>query len=569
MSKKSKPTTLPTLYKILSGDQSCHGGNHTWSLPTADSPGEWQEVKGKLVRCSVGFHLTTHPYARHHGDETNAIYLVEVDQTKPILPPDHDEEEWVVSRVRLLRKMEGEELQAALHPYKPFPPPPHLYIITHDGKCCLTYTTFPLPNQGPGDWVDVPFDATEREGGIRLTQHPQHIAFREGVELFEAETEGPLYVDRSGNIRAARARLARRVPPSEMKRMGIGVEKQWKRGRAERGWKEIQKYEPRGLSPAERFIRTMVDHVGVDLKKNAQFDSDAHIFETIKLAILSGLEFRKATPFHDAAASSAKLEELYSIAVSCGNESATKAIENVLGRTPWVWSGERLSLGSEMFWRGRMASITRINDGEDTIRLVVTEKRPHTRGKSEWAREMLRTTVSKRWLVTREEFDVVAPRYVIYLRRAKLVDALVQRIKNKNFRINAISIWFWTKEDLCLVEDWLKMLGDKQTHRKSRIVVDMPTCIQQALADAQVDAIARQKIDTAIHKQLGPYPKSEDFGHKSWEWSDAVNVWDNKRATMRREEEGKRDTEIGRMARAVQAWQEANLEGHPSHYLSP
>jgi hypothetical protein len=43
-----------TYYKVLLGNRSYHGENHTWSLPTADGPGSWQT-------CEQGFSLTNNP----------------------------------------------------------------------------------------------------------------------------------------------------------------------------------------------------------------------------------------------------------------------------------------------------------------------------------------------------------------------------------------------------------------------------------------------------------------------------------------------------------------------------
>lgn len=45
------------LYKFLDGDQSCHGGAHTWSLPTDDGPGEWTTPIDDLSACERGYHL--------------------------------------------------------------------------------------------------------------------------------------------------------------------------------------------------------------------------------------------------------------------------------------------------------------------------------------------------------------------------------------------------------------------------------------------------------------------------------------------------------------------------------
>jgi hypothetical protein len=60
-------TETQTLYKVLVGGQSCHGGNLKWSLPQraedgSYTPGDWHRVSGDLTICVRGIHLTTAPY---------------------------------------------------------------------------------------------------------------------------------------------------------------------------------------------------------------------------------------------------------------------------------------------------------------------------------------------------------------------------------------------------------------------------------------------------------------------------------------------------------------------------
>jgi hypothetical protein len=60
-------TETQTLYKVLVGGQSCHGGSLKWSLPQqADdgsyTPGDWHRVSGDITICQRGIHLTTTPY---------------------------------------------------------------------------------------------------------------------------------------------------------------------------------------------------------------------------------------------------------------------------------------------------------------------------------------------------------------------------------------------------------------------------------------------------------------------------------------------------------------------------
>jgi hypothetical protein len=60
-------TETQTLYKVLVGGQSCHGGSLKWSLPQraedgSYTPGDWHRVSGDLTICERGIHLTTAPY---------------------------------------------------------------------------------------------------------------------------------------------------------------------------------------------------------------------------------------------------------------------------------------------------------------------------------------------------------------------------------------------------------------------------------------------------------------------------------------------------------------------------
>lgn len=46
------------LYKWLNGNQSCHAGKYTWSLPQNGEPGEWTSyLGGPLDPCARGYHL--------------------------------------------------------------------------------------------------------------------------------------------------------------------------------------------------------------------------------------------------------------------------------------------------------------------------------------------------------------------------------------------------------------------------------------------------------------------------------------------------------------------------------
>jgi hypothetical protein len=96
--------TTPKLYKILKKGQSCNGGDMVWSLPKRGKPGDWHEVKGTLMRCENGFHLTDRPLS--YRGEGRSAYEVEFDGD--ISEPRGNE--YVARKVRLIRHVPWKEL---------------------------------------------------------------------------------------------------------------------------------------------------------------------------------------------------------------------------------------------------------------------------------------------------------------------------------------------------------------------------------------------------------------------------------------------------------------------------
>jgi len=95
-----------TLYKVLRGGQSFHGGSLVWSLPTqrADGswePGAWHETPEARL-CSVGLHLTWDPPAWGGGLDDTEVYLVEAED---VGMRDLGAAKVVARRVRLLRRV--------------------------------------------------------------------------------------------------------------------------------------------------------------------------------------------------------------------------------------------------------------------------------------------------------------------------------------------------------------------------------------------------------------------------------------------------------------------------------
>jgi hypothetical protein len=91
----------PTAYKVLGANgESIHGGSLTWSLPTAEGPGEWHEVTGKVRCCSNGLHLTTAPVM--WWQEEARVFVVEHEGDEDREGAEDDK--FAVRRARLVRE---------------------------------------------------------------------------------------------------------------------------------------------------------------------------------------------------------------------------------------------------------------------------------------------------------------------------------------------------------------------------------------------------------------------------------------------------------------------------------
>jgi hypothetical protein len=99
-------------YKVLDSGRSCDGGDFTWSLPTADEPGEWHEIPAEqpLRLCAVGFHLTSDPVAGGWYRQGRTIYLAEYDGER--VGPVEGGDKCAVRKVRLVKRLDGAELAA-------------------------------------------------------------------------------------------------------------------------------------------------------------------------------------------------------------------------------------------------------------------------------------------------------------------------------------------------------------------------------------------------------------------------------------------------------------------------
>jgi hypothetical protein len=80
-------------------------------------------------------------------------------------------------------------------------------FLRTDGTSVFTGFSWPLPNGGPGDWVDAEVEPCR--SGIHACR-PEHLPLWAGQTLYEVELTGDVVEDRTKLI-ASRARLTRRV----------------------------------------------------------------------------------------------------------------------------------------------------------------------------------------------------------------------------------------------------------------------------------------------------------------------------------------------------------------------
>jgi hypothetical protein len=80
-------------------------------------------------------------------------------------------------------------------------------FLRPDGTSVFTGFSWPLPNGGPGAWVEAPVEPCR--SGIHACR-PEHLPLWAGRILYEVELDGEVVEDRTKVI-AGRARLTRRI----------------------------------------------------------------------------------------------------------------------------------------------------------------------------------------------------------------------------------------------------------------------------------------------------------------------------------------------------------------------
>jgi len=80
-------------------------------------------------------------------------------------------------------------------------------FLRADGTSVFTGFSWPLPNDGPGAWVEAKVEPCR--SGIHACR-PEHLALWAGPTLYEVELDGEIVEERTKLV-GARARLTRRV----------------------------------------------------------------------------------------------------------------------------------------------------------------------------------------------------------------------------------------------------------------------------------------------------------------------------------------------------------------------
>ena len=80
-------------------------------------------------------------------------------------------------------------------------------FLRRDGSSVFTGFRWPLPNGGPGPWVESEIDPCR--SGIHACR-PEHLPLWAGQTLYEVELDGEI-ADQRTKVIAARARLTRRI----------------------------------------------------------------------------------------------------------------------------------------------------------------------------------------------------------------------------------------------------------------------------------------------------------------------------------------------------------------------
>lgn len=140
------------------------------------------------------------------------------------------------------------------------------------------------------------------------------------------------------------------------------------------------------LSPAAQFVRIVYNHSG-HRKRGADSQFDGSQQDALELAIKAHLPFelddmqwiQRNCRFTWHAGNSDNWGEIYySVAVSCGNRSASRSFEKMKGRKPFIWKWEvdhhgagrgtsgrlndRLSVGDTFRCRGKLLTVTSFDD---------------------------------------------------------------------------------------------------------------------------------------------------------------------------------------------------------------
>lgn len=440
--------------------------------------------------------------------------------------------------------------------------PVTLYKLLRDGKSPHMGFVYSLPSKGePGDWQEARPEALQPHvNGFHLSSVPdQH--WRNGFEVYEVETEGevlgPLEYHEAEYV-ARKVRLVRRLLPADLDKLGVGVERSWRRSyRADPG--RIRKRVPTGASPVIQLLRVLYDHTGTSGNKSGDNLFNSVMRDGFSLAVKARMQFGVddiATIMRDMDGGDYGVgnEYAYGALVQSGNASAFKSWEKWSKRTPWLWVGERLYEGAKLRWLGRDCKVTSIRDKEDTI--IACAYRREKRGSGSYTYET--DKVEKRFTITRKDLAEVSA-------RRKAFDSFMESTKSLHESVNealgarigafardpekvSLSlIRAWTEEQRTEALNWAGLTK----HDAGKTTVKPPECPRFIVAAVTA---------TAIH---GAESKA------AWDaWWESVKGLPDKDREDAREARVEPDAEVSRAHAALCRWEASNFDGTPADHLN-
>ena len=409
---------------------------------------------------------------------------------------------------------------------------PVLYKLTRDGRSPHMGYEWSLPLRGePGQWHEVEGELKPHANGFHLTSDPKrHWSGR--YEVWLVETEGEAVCVREDEWCARKVRLMRRLSPTELDALNVGVSRSWRT--SSRAYHGIRKRIPEGESPVVRLFRIVNDHVGTSGNKSGENLANNCLHKALDLVVEARMEFgpddvKTIASMYDGIGT----EWTYAGLVRSGNLSACKSWEKFAELTPWFWQGQRLYPRARLPWAGRECTITTF--GRD--KLVACSYRKVRRERDGDDRE---GAIEKRFTITREELAEADRRWTDGAALRDEIKATAEALKQAGARVDQILIALWSAEEREVARTWA--VFEETDRGKSRVQApEKPARVARdhAITMAGEDAweAKRKTYFAKPHHERGDYPEREEA------------------------------PEIAAATVAVQAWHAAMFVGVPADYL--